>query len=577
MLSARLEALYRAIRLALGRAAGERPAAVLAVLALLLFLPGLVATPPIDRDEARFAQASRQMLESGDFLDIRFQDEARHKKPVGIYWLQAASAGLLGGGADAGIWAYRLPSVAGGLAAVLLTFWAGRRLFGREAAFAGAVMLAACLNLVVEARLAKTDAVLLACVVLAQAALARLYLGARDKEPPGFWVAMAFWAAQGLGILVKGPIVVMVSGLTVLTLCILERRTGWLRVLRPLPGLLLAALLAAPWMVAIQLATEGAFFREAIGRDLLGKIAQAQESHGAPPGTYLVTIWVSLWPFSLIAGLAVPWIWRQRKDPAVRFCLAWAIPTWLILELAVTKLPHYILPLMPAITLLAGQALTQWQGEGLRHWARFLPLAIFGAVSLALAAALPAASWYLQGTPNPWGLVGAAGALAVFGLGLLHVLRGQPRNPLGPMAAAALLAYMPAFHGVLPTLDTLWMSPRIAETVAEHRICEEPAASTDDKGRASRGSWLGVSGFTEPSLVFLVGTDVKIGRGGEIARHLLDNPDCALALIGGEKAAADFDAALTAAGRAPELLASIPGLNYVRGDVLDVKLYRLRN
>jgi len=70
---------------------GWRPYALLAALCFALYLPGIAAIPPLDRDEARFAQASRQMLETGDFLRIRFQDEARNKKPAGIYWLQAAS------------------------------------------------------------------------------------------------------------------------------------------------------------------------------------------------------------------------------------------------------------------------------------------------------------------------------------------------------------------------------------------------------------------------------------------------------------------------------------------------------
>src|SRR3974377_572078 len=68
-----------------------RAAAFLMVCGLLLFLPGFFNIPPIDRDEARFAQATRQMVESGDFVDIRFQDEVRYKKPVGIYWMQAAA------------------------------------------------------------------------------------------------------------------------------------------------------------------------------------------------------------------------------------------------------------------------------------------------------------------------------------------------------------------------------------------------------------------------------------------------------------------------------------------------------
>ncbi|MBV9703220.1 MAG: glycosyl transferase, partial [Methylobacteriaceae bacterium] len=100
----------------------------LTLIALFLFLPGFVSMPPLDRDEPRFAQASRQMIETGDAVSIRFQGEARNKKPVGIYWLQAGAveAARTLGVPDAlrTIWIYRLPSLAGAIGAVLLTFWA---------------------------------------------------------------------------------------------------------------------------------------------------------------------------------------------------------------------------------------------------------------------------------------------------------------------------------------------------------------------------------------------------------------------------------------------------------------------
>jgi len=145
---------------------GWRPYALLGMLCLLLYLPGIASIPPLDRDEARFAQATRQMLETGDFLRIRFQDEARNKKPIGIYWLQSASVTLFGTPASTEAWPYRLPSLLGATLSVLLTFAFGLRLVGRPAALLGAVLLASSLLLVVEAHLAKTDAVLLATVVV---------------------------------------------------------------------------------------------------------------------------------------------------------------------------------------------------------------------------------------------------------------------------------------------------------------------------------------------------------------------------------------------------------------------------
>ena len=102
-----------------------RICAALVLLSLACFLPGFASLQPMDRDEPRYAQASKQMLESRDFVDIRFQDEARHKKPVGIYWMQSATvaaADALGiPEAHTTIALYRLPSLVGALATVLLT------------------------------------------------------------------------------------------------------------------------------------------------------------------------------------------------------------------------------------------------------------------------------------------------------------------------------------------------------------------------------------------------------------------------------------------------------------------------
>src|SRR5579862_4069705 len=150
---------------------GARPYAMLAGLCLMLYLPGISAIPPLDRDEARFAQATRQMLETGDFVHIRFQDEARNQKPAGIYWLQAASVSLFSGPESIAIWPYRLPSLIGAGLAVLLIFGLGRALLGAGpdevassslTAAVAAVLLATALGTVAEAHIAKTDAALLA-------------------------------------------------------------------------------------------------------------------------------------------------------------------------------------------------------------------------------------------------------------------------------------------------------------------------------------------------------------------------------------------------------------------------------
>ena len=132
---------------------------------MLVSLPGLSNLPVIDRDEARFAQASVQMAESGDLINIRFQDEARNKKPAGIYWLQTAAIKTFGKTGDRAIWVQRLPSVLGALIAVLATYWGTARMIGRRGAFIAASMLALSALMVFEAHIAKTDAMLCGCLL----------------------------------------------------------------------------------------------------------------------------------------------------------------------------------------------------------------------------------------------------------------------------------------------------------------------------------------------------------------------------------------------------------------------------
>ena len=301
---------------------------------MLLFAPGQFALQPMDRDEPRFAQATKQMLETRDFVDIRFQDDARHKKPVGIYWLQsvAVSAADAAGAADARrtIGFYRLPSFLAALAGVLLTYWAALAFLSRTGAFLAAGLMAATVLLGVESRLAKTDATLLMTCLVGFGVLARLWFRAQSPETERelkHWQIIAFWLAMGLGVLVKGPITPLIIGLPALALSLRERSSRWLLPLKPLMGLIIVLAMAAPWLITIGLKTGGSFFTDSVGKDMLGKVGQGQERHwgrrgcmplfsGRRPGP-----WRRSWPllFALPGWNAVmpPWLfcWRGSFRP----------------------------------------------------------------------------------------------------------------------------------------------------------------------------------------------------------------------------------------------------------------------
>ena len=542
-------------------ASHARAVVVLMVVALAAFLPGFFQLPPIDRDEARFAQATKQMVESGDYVDIRFQDEVRYKKPVGIYWLQAAvanSADMLGlPQAHSTIWLYRIPSLLGALGAVLLTYWTALAFVSRRAALLAGLMLATSILLGVEARLAKTDAMLLATILAAMGALARVYLDARGVRPSarGWSLPAIFWTALAAGILLKGPLILMIVGLTAGTLAALDRSARWLLALRPLPGLAWLIVLVLPWFLAIVVRSGDSFFAESIGHDLLSKLASGQESHGAPPGFYFALFWVTFWPGATLAALATPSVWAARREPGARFLLAWLIPSWIVFELVMTKLPHYVLPLYPAIAILIAGVIDphalarqRWLVRGTGWWLGLpLIIAIAGIIGMvAIGRQLGLLAW-------PF----AAGAV-IFGLiaWRLYDVDGPERSLLRAMAASLLIA-IAVYAVIAPSLTALFPSVTLAQTLRESG-CKQPLAAA--------------AGFHEPSLVFLVGTPTRLTDGAGAAEFLRQG-SCRFAFIEARQERS-FVQRAEAIGLRYAPGPRIDGINISVGRVISIAVYR---
>ena len=536
----------------------KRPYGLLAVLCLALFLQGLFTVPALDRDEARFAQASKQMIETGDLVDVRFQGEPRHKKPVGIYWLQAASASLLGAPPYDHIWPYRLPSLVGAVLAVWLTFWAGRPLVGDRAALIGAALLAATLMLGIEAKLAKTDAVLLATIVAAQGALARIAL----RTPPApLSLVLVFWGALGLGTLVKGPIAFLVIALTAVTLALWNRDRSLLTRLRPLLGFAIVAVVVLPWAVSAYLATHGQFFHDAIAGDLVPKLKGGQESHGAPPGTYLLLAFVTFWPGTLVLAPALVHAWGRRSDAGLRFLLAWVGPAWLVFELVPTKLPHYVLPLYPALALLCGAvvaAAESGQSTPLNGLLGRLALIAWAVVATALAVFLAVLDPLLTKNISVVAIVLALAVLVSLVPVVQGALRGRTTRAVVAAIIVSALVQCAAFSVVAPRLTSLWVSTRVAALLPFNPQGHHVA--------------LAASGFAEPSLVFAAGTRTVLGRPEEAVTLLASDPTAYAAIAEPQKPA--FEAAARARGMAPRAVATIAGFNYSVGKPVTLTLYR---
>ncbi len=543
-------------------AAGRvRPIILLVICGALFFLPGFFNIPPIDRDEARFAQATKQMVETGDFVDIRFQDEVRYKKPVGIYWLQAASvetASKLGiPRAQLRIWLYRVPSLIGAIGAVLLTYWAALGFVSRRGAIVAGLIMCSSILLGVEARMAKTDAMLLLTTTAVMGAMARVYLSWQrgDVSPRSPWqLAAIFWTALAGGILLKGPLILMFVALTIITLAILDRSAEWLWRLRPVWGIAWTLLLVLPWFVAIFLKSGESFFANSLGGDMLNKLASAQESHGAPPGLYFVLFWLTFWPGAAMAGMAAPAVWRAKREPGAQFLLAWLVPSWIVFEIVITKLPHYVLPLYPAIAILIVGALERnvlsrapWIVRGAAWW--FVVPAI-----LSVTVIVGAMSLLLEPEFIAWPFAAASMIFGLFAWWLFDDEHAE-RSLLNGIAASWCLSVC-IFGLILPSLTPLFPSAQIARALRNVE-CKGPLAAA--------------VGYHEPSLVFMVGTQTLLTNGSGAA-DFLQKGSCRFALVESREERSFAQRAETI-GLRYALTTRIEGYNYSRGRTISVAIF----
>jgi len=528
-----------------------------ALVALIAGLPGLFAMPPLDRDESRFAQATSQMLETGDYVVIKFQDQPRFKKPVGIHWLQAMSVKAFSDAEDRRIWAYRIPSLLGAMLAAAACAWGAAALFDPRTGLLAGSVLGATFLLSSEAFIAKTDAALCGSTTLAMAALARVYAAHLKGEKAGKWTKLAFWAGLSVAALIKGPVGLLVAFLALMALAIWDRKAGWMKDLGWTWGLILFAAITLPWAMMITVATDGAFWGTAIGGDLAPKMAGGQEGHSGPFGYHTLLAPLLSFPATLLlpAGLVVGW--TRRREPGVRFALCWLVPTWLMFEILPTKLVHYELPAYGALAMLMAAAVR----EPLDKWSRWLGagLSVLMGVLLAAVAVYGQATF---GAKNdlPWAVLAALLALAAGIVGALLLLRHRSARALVAAGALGVAAHIALTAGLLPRLEPLFLSKDVADALDKARLSPRSGAAGP----------VALTGYSEPSLIFQLGTTTQL-TGGEGAAEAVS--EGRPAVVEGRQEAS-FRSAMTALGLTPRPVAVIQGLNYSDGDHERLTLYR---
>jgi len=535
--------------------------------------------PPMDRDEARFAQASAQMLETGDLIAIKFQDQERNKKPAGIYWMQAASVKLFSTEQNREIWAYRLPSVLGGILAIFFTWGIGRTLFDQNTALLGALFIGAAPAFMGEATIAKTDAMLLATLCAAMFAFSRIYIVAGNlkqvhTKPKSMWPEIfLLWFAVGISVLIKGPIAPMILMTTILGLAFKPKQDNrvnqvmvWLQAIRPFTGIIIVLACVLPWVISISLITDGRFFSDALGRDMLGKVGSVQERHSGPPGYHLILLPILFWPVSAFLFVTAIKAFHNKHETGVWFLISWLLPAWLIFELTATKLPHYVLPMYPAIALLSAKTLVDLtqNNESVAKLPLRLGALLFGTIGMGIAIAiLILASLYREFGINPAHFllsitIFIGTIIAAIWIWHQHYYRaGLASIILSIIGCASLLLY------VLPSLDKLGVSPALATALTS--LDRHPL-------RSAGAPPVSLIGYYEPSIVFLLGTDTNLITN---AGHALDTFSSGLegTLIVESK----YQSTVINAAENRQIslfsLATVEGFNYSNGDKVSLIIY----
>ena len=492
---------------------------ILVLLCLFLYLPGISSLPATDRDESRYMQATKQMVATGNVVDIRFQDKPRYKKPVGIYWLQATASRMAKqiGIAPTERSPYRLPSTIGATSAVLLLYLGFRKIVGNLQSFCAAVLLACSLLIVVEAHLAKTDAMQLAAIVAMQAGLAQIYCMPKVHEL--LRARIFFWLGLGVALLIKGPVAPVLASLTLAWICWKDRSISTLVKIQPWPWLLLPLILISPWLFSIQALSDGQFVQDSIHQDFFSKIISGQESHGAPPGTYLLITPFLLWPASWLL-LPKAWAGLRRSSEALsrttQFLCGWLVPAWIIFELVPTKLPHYVLPLIPPLCLLAGIGIFQPDRLQdvtllrLSKWPQRVGMFAWIASGLALAIGIPLLSIWASGSVTVAALLIALTCIfSVLALGKIKT----PKRQLYASALSAVVVFGLIFEAFLPNLNNVWPAEQIKSIIDSNNFGTLPVAAAS---------------YHEPSLVFNLGTDTTLTDLDGIMQHAAKHPSSIL-------------------------------------------------
>jgi 4-amino-4-deoxy-L-arabinose transferase-like glycosyltransferase len=335
------------------------PYVLLALLCVLLFVWDLGSTPLIGLDEGLYAECSREMLVSGDYVVPTCNGKLFLDKPPLGYWLQTASMRVFG----VNSFGARFPSCVAAILLVAFGVFLGSRLHGRRAGLMAGFALATAMLTAGLARLAVMDQLFSLAIAVSLGAFLLAYLEQWTRR--GY---LLFWAAMGASVLIKGPAGMLLTCGIVGTFLLLKRDKGGVLRSTPIAGVLIFFAIVVPWYALVQVQTHGSFAREFFIHQNLQRAMGEDFQHNQPFWFYLPIFLVGFFPWSVFVPLAwstqVRRITHDASASASLFAGVWMVAVVGLFSISRSKLPSYIFPMYPAAALLVGSMWSRMSESG---------------------------------------------------------------------------------------------------------------------------------------------------------------------------------------------------------------------
>ncbi len=527
----------------------EKKFFLLLFVCFVVFLQGVFDLPVMDRDEARFATASKTMLHTKDFIDIKMVDEPRYKKPVGIYWLQTFSNYIFGSFPYDEIWVYRIPSILGIFFCLILVFTKVRSIFNEYIACTTVFFLILSLLTISEVHQAKTDGVLFLFSTICNLLIFDVVKNRVIKKTQIY----LFWISLSFGILIKGPIIILFTIMPLLVFSLLKKK-NFFKYFWSIKAFSLFLIISLPWFILINIKSGGIFWDESVGNDLFNKIRSGQESHGFPPGYYSLLILIFFWPGSIflvnsIGSLKSRFKSIKKKDDLTLYLIICFISPFLLFEIIPTKLPHYIYPTYVPLSILISKYLSEKRLRTENNFTEFTILLLYPMTMIALTSYA-----VIEYSKIDLFYFIIITCFLVFSLILLISFRSKNLKRFLFFAGSfQIYTYLTLVFFLIPRLEKLWVSEKLNELILHYGKNVDTVLTL---------------GFNEPSLLFLTSYNTKNLPN---SRVVPDNFDKKIVLI----VSKEFDNVMNEEKFSKFLLIdNFTGFNYSKGKEVEFRIYK---